>query len=277
MKPTLTCRVFLSALLLAAVPLAAQEPEPHVPYVPTPPAVVRAMLEVAAVGPHDLVYDLGSGDGRIVIAAARDFGARGVGVEIEADLVEEARRNARASGVADRVRFLQQDLFATDLREASVVALYLLPIVNYRLQPKLLRELKPGSRVVSHAFDMADWEPDQEFQVDGRWVFYWVVPAVVRGRWTWGVGECSALRVSARLEQRFQHVSGTATARGASTMLEDVELRGAHIAFTLVTRESGVAVRMRHQGEVMGDAIEGWIEVDAGPLRGTHSWSAVRR
>jgi tRNA G37 N-methylase Trm5 len=151
----------------------------EVPYVPTPNNVVEEMLKVANVGKDDVVYDLGCGDGRIVITAAQKYGARGVGVDINPDRIKESNENAQKAGVADRVRFLQQDLFETDLREATVVTLYLLPDVNRRLRPKMFQELKPGTRVVSHAFDMGEWNPEKVIKVPGadreRTIYYWVI------------------------------------------------------------------------------------------------------
>jgi hypothetical protein len=146
------------------------------PFVPTPDVIVRAMLDLARVGPDDVLYDLGSGDGRIVIAAARR-GARAVGVEIDAKLVEQSIETARTAGVAERTRFLEQDLFATDLREATVVTLYLLPGLNMRLKPKLLAELRPGSRVVSHSFHMGDWDLEDSARVAGARIVLYVGPA----------------------------------------------------------------------------------------------------
>ena len=143
-------------------------------YIPTPAEVVTAMLRLANVGPADIVYDLGSGDGRIVIAAVKEFGAaRGVGIELDPARVQEANVLARQAGISNRVEFRRQDLFETDLREATVVALYLGDVVNLRLRPKLQAELKPGARVVSHAFGMGDWRPDREQTVSGRTVFLW--------------------------------------------------------------------------------------------------------
>lgn len=167
----------------AAMPAQPYEPplSTDVPFVPSPEDVVDRMLQVAGVGKGDVVYDLGSGDGRIVIAAARKYGARGVGVDIDPARIEEARENARKAGVADRVKFVQQDLFDADIHEATVVTLYLLPNVNQRLRPKLLRELKPGTRVVSHSFDMGDWKPVRTVEMDGRTIYYWVVPPRGRG------------------------------------------------------------------------------------------------
>jgi SAM-dependent methyltransferase len=151
--------------------------EPDVPYVATPPVVVAKMLEIAQVTKDDVVYDLGSGDGRIVIMAAQRFGARGVGVEIDPGLVLEAHDNAKRAGVADRVQFLLQDLFETDLRAATVVTLYLMESVNLELRPKLWRELQPGTRVVSHDFRMGDWPPEQVVRVGGSMLYAWTIPA----------------------------------------------------------------------------------------------------
>lgn len=157
----------------------AQFQERDVPFVPTPDSVVAEMLRIANVNENDVIYDLGSGDGRIVIMAAQEYGAQGVGVDIDPDLIEKANENARQAGVSDQTQFVQQDLFETDISEASVVTLYLLPDINLKLRPKLLAELQPGTRIVSHAFDMGDWEPEQVVQVDGRTVYYWVVPEEV--------------------------------------------------------------------------------------------------
>ena len=155
-------------------------PRADVPYVQTPHEVVAQMLRLADVGRNDVVYDLGSGDGRLVIAAARDFGARGVGVEIDPRLVAQSVESARRAGVGDRVTFREQDLFQTDLADATVVTLYLSPALNLRLRPKLLRELRAGARIVSHDFDMGDWPPARALRIDVRerasQVYLWVVP-----------------------------------------------------------------------------------------------------
>jgi hypothetical protein len=147
-----------------------------VPYVPTPEIVVEKMLELAQVGPDDVIYDLGSGDGRIVITAAKKYGARGLGVDIDPERVKEARENAEKEGVSDRVKFREGNLFEMDLSGASVVTLYLLQSINMKLRPKLLAELKPGTRVVSHSFDMGDWKPEKEVEIEGRKIYYWTVP-----------------------------------------------------------------------------------------------------
>jgi SAM-dependent methyltransferase len=169
------------AALLSAGPLAAQRApklrSPDVRYEPSSPEIVTAMLKLAEVKPADLVYDLGCGDGRIPIAAAKQFGARGVGIDIDPERIQEATENARKAGMSGRVKFLNQDLFEADIREASVVTLYLFPWVNLKLRPKLLRELKPGTRVVSHSHDMGDWKPEKEIEVDGHTIYFWTIPA----------------------------------------------------------------------------------------------------
>jgi len=173
-------RSTLAVILLAGVVLA-QAPEQiqiNPPYVRTPANVVSAMLKLAGVKASDIVYDLGCGDGRIVIAAAKDYGAHGVGIDIDPERIQEARENARKSGVEALVKFEVNDLFATDIRNATVVALYLLPDVNLRLRPKLLKELKPGTRIVSHDFHMGDWKPEKHEMVDaGSNIYLWRIPA----------------------------------------------------------------------------------------------------
>ncbi|MFN6569367.1 class I SAM-dependent methyltransferase [Dendronalium sp. ChiSLP03b] len=153
-----------------------QERPGDVPYVPTPQPVVDAMLKVAKVNKNDILYDLGSGDGRIVVTAAQKYGTRGTGIDIDPQRIKEANENAQKAGVTDRVKFVQQDLFNTNLSDATVVTLYLLPDINLKLRPKLFKELKPGTRIVSHAFDMGDWKPQQTLQVEGKTIYYWVVP-----------------------------------------------------------------------------------------------------
>ena len=179
---TLRTSVLLFALMAAiAAPSSAQQApaslrSPDVIFVPTPQEVVDAMLKLAKVGPNDVVYDLGSGDGRIPITAAKTYGARGVGIDIDPQRIREATENLKTAGVGDKVRFLNQDLFTTNISDATVVTLYLLPSLNLKLLPKLNAELKPGTRVVSHAFDMGDIKPQQTINVNGRTVYFWTVP-----------------------------------------------------------------------------------------------------
>jgi len=175
--------VMVATMVVASIPasavaIAQEAParRPDVIYVPTPEAVVEAMLQVANVGKNDIVYDLGCGDGRIPVTAAKKYGARGIGIDIDPQRIAEANENVKKNGVGDRVRIIQGDLFQQDLSEATVVTLYLLPSLNVKLMPKLMKELKPGTRVVSHAFDMGDWKPEKEIDVEGRKVYYWTIP-----------------------------------------------------------------------------------------------------
>jgi ribosomal protein L11 methylase PrmA len=149
---------------------------PDVIFVPTPEAVVDAMLEVAKVTRNDVVYDLGCGDGRIPVAAAQKYGARAVCIDIDPQRIKEAEERVRSANVEDRVKVMEADLFTTDISEATVVTLYLLPSLNQKLIPKLKAELAPGTRIVSHAFDMGDWKPEKELTVDGRKVYFWTIP-----------------------------------------------------------------------------------------------------
>ena len=176
----IACALLLGTTLpLAAAPAFAQQAAartPDVIYVPTPPDVVDKMLEMADVKDGDVLYDLGSGDGRIPITAAKRFKVRAVGIDIDPERIAEARANAKAAGVTDEVTFRQEDLFKADFSDATVVTLYLLDTLNEKLRPRLLKELKPGTRIVSHAFRMGDWEPEQTAEVDGRSVYFWTVP-----------------------------------------------------------------------------------------------------
>ena len=168
----------LSLVLWTALLLPQDRPSrtPDVMYVPTPPAVVEAMLKMANVSSSDVVYDLGCGDGRIPIAAAQKYGARGIGIDIDPARIAEAKENAKMAGVTDKVTFLQQDLFTSDFKEATVVTLYLLPSLNQKLMPKLKAELKPGTRIVSHAFDMGpEWPPEQKQEVEGKTIYFWTI------------------------------------------------------------------------------------------------------
>ena len=207
------CAFFFLSLLWANADVIAQPVDMDVPFVTTPQSVSEAMLIIAAIGKQDYLIDLGSGDGRIVILAAKKFGARGLGVEIDPKLVETSRTNARQAGVAHRTEFRTQDLFQTDLARASVITMYLLPDVNIALRPKLLA-LKPGTRIVSHDWDMGDWQPDAELRVPApekklgldrtSRVMLWKVPAIVEGRW------CSHTHAGRTLtiRQRYQYIEG---------------------------------------------------------------------
>jgi SAM-dependent methyltransferase len=171
------CGFVVALLISLASAQDSQVKRPlDVPYVPTSNAVVEAMLKLAGVKKTDIVYDLGCGDGRIIITAAKQFGAHGVGVDINPERIQEARANAKQAGVENLVKFEENDLFAADIHNATVVTLYLLPSVNVKLRPKLFSDLKPGTRVVSHSFDMGDWKPEKEESVDGANVYFWTIP-----------------------------------------------------------------------------------------------------
>jgi SAM-dependent methyltransferase len=229
------------------------EVEKDVPYVPTPPEVVEKMLELAAPKKGEVLYDLGCGDGRIVVTAAKKYGVKGTGVDIDPQRIKESNENAKTAGVADEVKFVERNLFEMDFHDANVVTLYLLTTVNERLRPQLLKQLKPGSRVVSHAFDMGDWEPDQHVNVEpgGQDVYFWVVPANVEGTWTLskpGDQKANGGPAKIKLEQKFQKVNGTG-AHGKQAELKDVTLKGDDLTFTM----DGV----KYSAKVEGDAMKG--------------------
>ena len=246
------------------------------PYLPSPRATVDEMLRLADVGPRDVVYDLGAGDGRVVIAAAAKFGARGVGVEIDAQLVEQARRNAQQAGVADRVRFLAQDLFATDLGDATVVALYLSPNLNEELRPRLLA-LAPGTRVVSHSSAMGDWRPDRKTAVR-KDVLLWIVPARVAGRWRSapGTGEAAGA-LEFEIVQRYQEVAVNARLDGAPVQVWEARLEGNRLSFTIVERAGADdEVARYYEGRVVGSHLEGRVARGVGKARTEQPWRAAR-
>lgn len=219
-------------------------------WVPTSDALVTRMLQMADVKPTDLVYDLGAGDGKIAIAAAKQFGARAVGVEYNPDMVRLAQCYVRVEGVADRVRIIQGDIFETDFSEATVVTLYLLPELNLRLRPTILK-MKPGTRVVSHSFLMDDWEPDESSIEDGH-AYFWVVPADVAGTWTFQAANAKE-RFDARISQTFQRIAGTAGPRQRA--LREATLRGDRIQFTFEGDTGPVKV----EGRVNGNRIEAQV------------------
>jgi len=247
-----------------------------VPYEPSSEEVVRTMLEIAQVGRDDLVYDLGCGDGRIVIAAAQKTGARGVGVDLDPERIKESLVNARKAKVTDRVEFFQQDLFQADIGKATVVMLYLWPEVNLKLRPKLLRELKPGTRVVSHSHDMGSWEPDQSITAaGGHRVYFWVIPANVTGVWEWGMpGEKDPYVM--KFSQQFQRISGTLQLGPDEIPVRNLELRGDRLQFTAERFFKGQMQTLRFIGGVQGHLIEGTAEGMLVGSQGKQAWKAKR-
>ncbi|MEP9401335.1 class I SAM-dependent methyltransferase [Sphingomonas sp. VNH70] len=236
--------------ILSGTGIAAREPDYDVPYVPTPDTVVDAMLGLAAVRPGETLIDLGSGDGRIVLAAAR-AGALASGVEIDATLVDRARRNAALYGLGERARFTRANLFDVPLGQADVVTMYLLPRINLALRPRLLTELRPGTRIVTHAFDMGEWRPDGERLVGDRRVYLWIVPAVAGGEWR--VTLPGGREAMLTIDQRFQDVTGTLGGAAVTGSLSGKTLRftagGRSYAGTVgeaaITGDGWRAVRVR--------------------------------
>ncbi|HYN11606.1 MAG TPA: methyltransferase domain-containing protein [Burkholderiales bacterium] len=240
---------------------------------PSPQSVVSDMLRYAEVGPHDYLIDLGSGDGRIVLTAAKVFGARGFGVEIKDDLVKRSNEAAKQEGVADRVRFMKQDLFKTDLSQASVITMYLLPDTVNLLKDKFLAELKPGTRIVSHDYPLTGWIPEKYVQMDledkvqisgvtTTLIYLYVVPAKVAGRWSATMPPAvSRQPATLQLRQQLTRVSGSARLDGKDIPLEDVKLRGDQISFKLSGRRGAFS------GQVKGNSIEGTVD-------GKSPWSA---
>ncbi len=277
---------WLAAALLSSSTLAqGLEKELDTPYVPTPQVVVDRMLDMAQLKSGETVIDLGSGDGRIMIEAARKYGARGFGVEIDPKMVKISNERAVKAGVADRVKFLQQDLFKTDFHEANVLTLYLLPDVNLALRPKILAELKPGSRVVSHDYGMGDWHPDAQETIPApdkkvgarkeSQVFLWTVPANVEGEWRFELSSgVKSRRTRLVLKQKYQAVSGTVELTGQGDVpLSAGALRGDELRLTL---PAGAVDRgpVEMVGRVNGGKIVGTLR-KAG--RDLANWSAQRK
>jgi SAM-dependent methyltransferase len=208
---------------------AAAEPNLEVPYVPTPPELVERMLDLADVHASDYLIDLGCGDGRIAIAAARR-GARALGVDLDPERVAQAVAAAQFAGLGNLVRFRREDLFRTAIYEASVIALYLLPAMNLRLRPRLLTELRPGSRVVSHNFDMGNWRPETDERHEAGRLLLWTVPAVAGG--SWAMTEADGGAFTLELEQSYQDVTGTMAGAGRVVELRDAVLHGKAFTFS---------------------------------------------
>ncbi|MCA3069391.1 MAG: class I SAM-dependent methyltransferase [Rhodocyclaceae bacterium] len=274
--------LLLPAVLPALLPTRAiAQQRFDVPYVPTRQLVVDEMLRLAAVDGNDFLIDLGSGDGRIVVTAARAFGIRGIGFDIDPQRIAEARVNARTAGVQKLVEFREENIFAADFSKATVVTMYLLTAVNLRLRPKLLAELKPGTRVVSHDFHMDDWEPDRRLVV-GKTLYLWIIPARVEGKWRVDAGD---RRFDLALRQRFQKLEGSATIGSRTARLWEGRLDGERIGFTLTYVPGGDASPIEHddaerahrfEGRVEGDTIAGLVTVGIGKSRRQMPFTAMR-
>jgi hypothetical protein len=273
-------KLIAAMLCLAAVAVAAEE-RTGGPYVPTPQAVVDEMLKLADVGKDDFVIDLGSGDGRIVLTAARRFQARGMGVDIDGELVEQSNAAAQREGLENLVQFEQRDVLQTAIGEASVLTLYLLPNMMASLRSKILSELKPGSRVVSHDFEFGEWQPDRKVTIDapdkygtgGHWtsnIMLWVVPARVEGTWRIALPGNSGKPYTLTLKQKFQQLEGEVRQSGQRIEIKDMRLEGNRIRFVLDPGPQRAALDFR--GTVNGNQIRGEVTVG----QSTAGWSAKR-
>ena len=272
-------RMLLFAALLARTGALSSQDTGTVhdtPYVPSPRATVTEMLRLAGAGPADTVYDLGSGDGRVVIAAAKEFGARAVGVELDTRLVAQSRAAAARAGVEDRVRFLQQDLLVTDLSEATVITLYLAPNLNLKLRPALLR-LKPCTRIVAHGADLGDWRPDRKTSIR-KDVWLWIVPAQAAGRWRGALGAAPGARsLEVEFTQRYQEVTGRAWLDGVPAQVWDARLEGERLGLVIVDAVDSVdEVALYFEGRVAGGAILGSVARGAGATRSVQPWRVFR-
>lgn len=246
-----------------------------VPYVPTPNEVVSKMLDLAEVQPDDYVIDLGSGDGRIVIAAAKR-GAMGHGIDLDPQRIAEARANAKEAGVDDKVMFRQEDIFKTNFSKASVITMYLLPSVNKKLRPRLLNELKPGTRIVSHSFDMGDWEPDKTAEISAgntsrtHDIYYWVIPADVAGTWSWTT---DGTDFTLNIDQKYQKITPTLTdSDGTTYEILNKELQGDRIAIQAGNEDE----LYNFSGRVMGDTIKGKAQHHTADGKELSTWTATR-
>jgi SAM-dependent methyltransferase len=269
---------FLAAAALAATAYAQAEKkdgfQPQVGqagkdviWVPTPDDLVERMLRMAQTTPNDFVVDLGSGDGRTVIAAAKKFGARSMGIEYNPDMVDLSNRNAAREGVTAKAKFVRGDIFETPFSEATVVTMYLLPGLNVKLRPRIL-DMKPGTRVVSHQFNMEDWQPDETTTLDGRRAYFWLVPAKVQGNWRVQSG---ADAWDLTLEQKYQMLEGSVKFGSINAGLRETRLAGDKISFAFV---DSTGVKREFTGRVSGNIMEGTVKPDSGPEA---RWTAAKR
>jgi SAM-dependent methyltransferase len=241
------------------------------PYIPSTRGNTDEMLRLAGVTPNDVVYDLGSGDGRVVIAAARDYGARGVGIELDAKLVELSNANAREAGVAERTAFRAQDVFAANIGEATVVTMYLLSGLVARLEPKLMKELRPGTRIVAHDYGFPKWKPDREWRISKHYMLY-VVPARVAGAWRIETAMVRGREFTLDLKQQYQEVSGGVRTQGGFLPAFEARVTGDVLNFVLVEDDRS----HRFEGRVRGDVIEGVVRSGHGPRQDETAFRAHR-
>jgi hypothetical protein len=274
--------------MVTAIAMADEQPRTAGPYVPTPQVIVDRMLQMAQVSATDFVIDLGSGDGRMVRTAARVHGASGFGVDIDAELVERSNAEARREGIAARAKFLQQDVFKADIRKATVVTLYVLPNMMTSLRPKMLSELKPGTRIVSHDYHFREWLPDSRVAFDvpekkdavgfsSTSIYLWIVPAHVGGRWQLEVaGNKLAEPVTLSLHQSFQYVNGMAEIGSRKAELVNTRLKGDAFEFDFDSAVKGGGERHIYRGKVNGDTMEGEVAWGSGVAPRRYKWKATR-
>ena len=251
---------------------AQGKPALDVPYEPTSYTITQEMLRIASVTSSDVVYDLGCGDGRIVITAAKERGARGVGVDLDPARIRESKENAGSAGVTHLVRFVEQNLFDTDISNATVVMLYLWPEVNLKLRPKLLRELRPGTRIISHSHTMGDWKPDAVATVEKHYLYFFIVPANSTG--TWRLTGFDPKPASLRLTQKFQAVRGSMSVGSAIYPVKNGSLRGSSLRFTVEGVIRGVKDVRLFEGNISDNTIQGTIRGRAG--NAVSAWKAIR-
>ena len=263
--------VLALALALAATPAAAQQqgekvftPQvgqagKDVIWVPTPPELVEKMLQMARITPNDFVIDLGSGDGRIAIAAAKKFGARSMGVEFNPNMVALSNREAQRQGVTDKVKFLNADIFETDFSQATIITMYLLPDLNLKLRPKIL-EQKPGTRVVSHQFNMEEWQPDETANIDNRLALLWIVPAQVGGNWALRIDDKAQARPLV-IRQSFQMLSVQFNSSNVTLAYTDGRVRGDEVSFAMMDGSA----RREFSGRIQGNTMYGTVRAAGFP------------
>jgi SAM-dependent methyltransferase len=265
--------LILVILSCASAGEVKDKPALDVPYEPTSYGIAAEMIRMAEVTSGDRVYDLGCGDGRIVIMAARERGAKGVGVDLDPQRIKESVQNAKQAGVSQQVRFFEQDLFDADIRDATVVMLYLWPGVNLKLRPKLLKELQPGTRVVSHSHTMGEWEPDATRTVEGDSLYFFVVPANVTGTWQWSSAE--GAKTFLHLTQKFQKVGGSILIGKETYPVIEGSVRGDTLLFSLEKTLPGKKEILSFEGRISGARMEGKT-TEKGTGRQVSSWTAAR-
>lgn len=277
-RKILVCLLFF---ILAANLDSGQKIKRDVPYVPTPPEVVQEMLKMAEVQKDDILFDLGCGDGRIVITAAKEIGTRGIGVDIDPKRIQESRENARKANVENLVEFRIEDLFKTDFSQATVITLYLLRSINLELRPKLLATLKPGTRIVSHDFSMHTWKADKEIQVmanyDYHWVYFWIIPANVTGIWHVQLHKQDGItKYEMNIDQRFQKFEGDISRGGLPIPLINTHLQGESISFSMEQVAMNGPITWNFEGQAKDNVMQGDMYAQRGAriLKGT--WKAQR-